>query len=265
MSQQSRDELEMQVQRTARSFAYPPTPDVASGFAGQFAAQFAAQFAVRGRRSRRRPVMRMARLAVVVLLVVIIALLAVPEIRAQVLTWLRIGAVEVIVTTETPDDAAATPGVFPPGDLPASVLDYPGETTLDAARTSFPYPIPTSPELGAPDRIYLIAAMHPILVLAWLDDQGAVDTSLQLLPVGTHVLKMYDGDIVETQVNGARAIWLPGEHWYMLQMTERSARMRRVSMPALIWDTGDLTYRLETTRSFDEALRIAEGLSFGNG
>ncbi len=147
--------------------------------------------------------------------------------------------------------------------MPPSVLDFPGATTLAAAQARFPYPIPSSPALGAPDRVYLIDAEHPVVVLAWLTGDGAVDTSLQLLPLGLHVLKMYQGEVEEVQVNQWRGVWLPGEHWYMLLTALNQAQMRRVSMPALVWDAGDLTYRLETNRPLDEALAIAEGLDSG--
>ncbi len=238
-----KDEFDMQVQRSAKAFAYPPTPD----------------FTARHWRPirRQRVVRRLAR-AAAVLLIALAGLLAVPEIRAQVLALFRVGVVEIVVST-------ATPAIFPGGDLPASVLDFPGATTLAAAQARFPDPIPTSPTLGAPDRVYLIDAERPIVVLAWLKDDGTVDTSLQLLPAGLQVLKMYDGVIEEVQVNGARGVWLPKEHWYMLMTALNQAQMRRVSMPALVWDAGDLTYRLETSRSRGEALAIAEGLEFGNG
>ncbi len=239
-----KDEFDMQVQRSAKAFAYPPTPDLAAARCWR---------PIR----RRRVARRMAR-AAVVLLITLAGLLAVPEIRAQVIAFFHIGAVEIVVTT-------ATPAVFPGGDLPASVLDFPGATTLAAARARFPYPIPASPTLGAPDRVYLIDAERPVVVLAWLTDDGAVDTSLQLLPLGLHVLKMYQGEVEEVQVNQWRGVWLPGEHWYMLMTALNQAQIRRVSMPALVWDAGDLTYRLETNRPLDEALSIAASMEFGNG
>ncbi len=242
------DDWNMRVETVAKTFPYPPTPDVAA----------------RLRRRQRRPNARRLAQAAAILLIVLVGLMAVPEIRAQVLAWLRIGAVEVIVTTATP------PAQFAPGgDLPDSVLDFPGATTLDDARQHAGYAITPPSALDEPDRVYLIDAFHPIVVLAWLDASGAVEYSLHMLPPGTYSIKMYQGDMEETEVNGERALWLPNPHWYLLRTgaTDSSIQMRHVSAHALVWATADgqMTYRLETDHELDEALHIAESIPTGNG
>jgi hypothetical protein len=233
---------EARVQKLAKSMPYPPTPDIAAG---------------RRRSQRRRGQRRLAQ-AVATLLVVAAALLAVPQIRAGVAALLRIGVVEVMVTTATPHAR------FSAGDLPESVLDFPGATTLDDARANAGYPIPLPPALGAPDRVYLIDAGSKITVLAWLAADGSVDESLHLLPPGTYALKMYEGDLENVQVNGRDAVWLSNPHYYMLQIARSRFAMRQVSTHALVWEArnGSMTYRLETRRPLDEAVRIAE--SVGN-
>jgi hypothetical protein len=245
----TKDDWEMQVQNVAKAFPYPPTPDIAGRVQRQGG----------GRRAELRRVAQ----AAAVLLIVLVALLAVPEIRAQVLAFFRIGAVEVIITTATPPANFASGG-----DLPASVLDFPGATTLDDAEQHAGYPTPLPSALGAPDHVYLIGAYHPIVVLTWLDASGAVEYSLHLLPAGTYAVKMYDGDLEETEVNGARALWLPNPHLYLLRtgQTDASVQMRQVRMHALVWAAdGQMTYRLETNHPLEDALRIAESIGGGNG
>lgn len=242
------NDWETRVQNAVRAFPYPPTPDIAA----------------RLKTRSRVPARRYRRLAAAALIVVIglASLLAVPEIRAQVLAFFRIGVVEVIVTT-------ATPASFSSGDLPESVLRFPGETTLEDAQQRAGYPIRLPSALGAPDRVYLIQASSPIVVLAWLNESNLVDYSLHLLPLGTYSLKMYDGPLEETEVNGERALWLPNPHWYMLRVrtTPDQTQLRRVTAHALIWETQNgtgITYRLETNHTLEDAQRIAESLPTGN-
>ncbi|MCZ2098880.1 MAG: hypothetical protein LC121_21990 [Anaerolineae bacterium] len=243
---QTNGDWDMQVQNVAKAFPYPPPPDVAS----------------RLRRRQRPPNARRLAQAAALLLIAMVALLAVPEIRAQVLMFFRIGAVEVIITTATP------PAMFASGNLPESVLDFPGATTLADAEQHAGYPIPLPDALGAPDRVYLIDAYRPIVVLAWLDTSGAVEYSLHLLPPGTYSSKMYEGDLEQTEVNGERALWLPNPHPYLLRTgaTESTIKIRQVTAHALMWATADeqMTYRLETNHPLEDALRIAESVG-GNG
>ena len=234
------EDFEVGVQQTARAFAYPPTPTIRL-------------------RRQRRPLRRWVQMAAVLALL-LIALLAVPDIRAQVIAFFRIGAVQVILTTATP------PAEFASGDLPSSVLDFPGVTTLDDARQQVGYPIPLPAALPAPDRVYLIDAPRPLAVLAWLNDAGAVDVSLHLLPPGTYAFKMVQGDAESTQVNGQAAVWLTAPHWYMLQTRGDAYQMRQVTMPALVWQAADgMTYRLETNRPLADARRLAESIPTGTG
>ncbi len=239
------NDWETRVQNTAKAFAYPPTPDLAPTFRR------------RRRGDARQTLLRVAQIAAVLLLI-LIGLLSVPQIRAQVVAFFHIGAVDVVVTTATP------PARFSGGDLPDSVLDFPGATTLEDARQHAGYAVRLPAALPPPDRVSLIQADRPIVVLAWLDASGALDLSLQLLPPETYVLKMTTGTIETTEVNGDAAIWLPGVHYYMLRVRGEAYEMRNVTMPALVWQAPDgISYRLETTLGESEAIRIAESIPTG--
>lgn len=245
------EDFEMLVERTAQKLPYPPTPDFSRRLFQQ-----------------RRRVPEVRRLATTLatvlaaLLIVLAGLLAVPEIRAQVAAFFRIGAVEIVITTATP------PARFAPGNrLPTSVLRFPGATTLEDAREHTGYPIALPSMLRTPDRVFLVQAARPITVLVWLDEQGALDVSLHLLPPTTYSVKMTDATVVETEVNGEWAVWLAEPHWYLLRTGsgDDDEQSRWVMMHALVWeDADDMTYRLETDRSLDEARLIAESLPIGN-
>jgi hypothetical protein len=236
------NDWETRVQKAAKAFAYPPTPDVAATFRRQ-------------RRGAARQTMLRVAQGTTILLLILMGLMAVPQIRAQVIAFFRIGAVDVIVTTATP------PARFSGGDLPDSVLDFPGATTLEDARQHAGYPVRLPSALGVPDRVYLVQAERLIVVLVWLDASGAVDVSLHLLPSETYVLKMTSGTPASTEVNGSAAIWLADTHDYMLRMGVENYKLRNVTMPALVWEAPDgITYRLETNRSEGEAVRIAESI-----
>ena len=238
------NDWESRVQKTAQAFAYPPTPDLAAAFR-------------RRQRRFRQTLLRVAQIAALILLI-LIGLLAVPQIRAQVLAFFRLGAVEVIVTTATP------PARFSGGDLPDSLLDFPGMTTLEDAQAHAGYALHLPAALGAPDRVSLVQADRPIVTLLWLDASGALDVGLQLLPPDAYVLKMAEGVTDTPTVNGQAALWLSAQHYYMLRVGGERFEMRRVTTPALVWEAPDgITYRLETTRSEAEAIRIAELIPTG--
>jgi hypothetical protein len=89
-----------------------------------------------------------------------------------------------------------------------------------------------------------------------------VRLSLHQLGPGTFAMKGEVGTIVETTVNGQRALWTEGP--YLLQflvngrIEERLQRL--VTGHVLIWTDGRITYRLETDLSLNDARRVAESL-----
>jgi len=66
-------------------------------------------------------------------------------------------------------------------------------------------------------------------------------------------------EIQEDEINGQQAIWAVGP--YPLMMSNGRLRVERlIDGHVLIWADDDLTYRLETDLSLDEAIKIAESL-----
>lgn len=270
MSEQPFEGWEAQVRAIARTFPYPPTPDIAG--------------AVRQRLEpspRPSPFKVTARLAVIALLLVA-GLMAVPQVRAAVLDVLRIGAVRIFVgePTATPVGSVPTPTLSarssaPPATRPPapsvsspSVLDLAGETTLTAAEASVAFPIrlPTyPPDLGPPDRVFLQELGGPAVILVWLvpGSEREVRMSLDLLSSDVLASKFTPESVEEVTVGGRPALWVQGEHLLEFEtgQGERSLRPARlVEGNVLIWTEGEITYRLESDLPLDEAVRVAESL-----
>lgn len=241
------DGWEAHVRATARQFRYPATPHIAGR--------------TRGKIVPRRVHRGTWALAATVLIVG--SLLAVPPVQAALRAWLRIGAIEFV--SPTPTTSAPAIPVAPPSAL----LDLAGETTLDAARAQVPFPIllPTHPtDLNAPDRVYEQDLDGPAVILVWLEpqDPGKVRLSLHALSSDAFAQKIVGERLVdEVTVNGENAAWVRGEHVLQLRGDNGDSSYgtrRLVSGNVLIWETNDVTYRLETDQPLNEAVRIAESL-----
>jgi hypothetical protein len=201
--------------------------------------------------------------AAVLILITLCGLMAVPQVRAAVLEVIRIGVITIFQGQPAPTPA----GTVQPTPTARSLMDLAGATTLSDAqrRIEFPLRVPAYPaDLGAPDHIFLQNYGGPYVVLVWMDNQQPekVRLSLHQLGPGTFAMKGEVGTIVETTVNGQRALWTEGP--YLLQflvngrLEERAERL--VTGRVLIWTDGRITYRLETDLSLNEARRIAESL-----
>lgn len=275
VSGQPVDRWEARLRATAGALPYPSTPDVAEAVRQRLAAESA-------RRAPGSFVTSRPRLAWAIALVVLLVagLLAVPEVRAGIIQFLRIGAVRIFLAppTPTPSEAEAivpalpatgvspvtTATPRPAPTLAASLIDLGGETTLEEARARFGFPLalPAYPSgLGPPDRVFLQNFGGPMVVLVWLDpaQPDRVRLSLHLLTCDVCATKSEPAVIQTTSVNRQPAVWTEGP--YMLQLSNGSIDLRRmVEGHVLIWADGPITYRLETDLSLDEAVKIAESL-----
>jgi hypothetical protein len=282
MSEQPLEQWEQHLLQTARAFPYPATPDIARKVTHELEA--------RGRRpTARRSWQRLAWTAAI-LVVLLAGLLAVPPVRAQILEFLQVGIIRIFLVQPTPT-ATATPAATPaqpaagPGTAPlplrtpqptatprpsptplSSVLDLQGEITLEEAssRTEFPILLPAYPEdLGEPDRVYLQELDGQVLVLVWLEPgrPDEVRLSLHTYVGKNNVTGEKSGPrfLRETTVNGEYAVWAEGP--YVLKLRNGNYDyLRMIAGRVLIWTNGEITYRLETDLTLEEAVRIAESL-----
>lgn len=256
--QQNREDTwEMRVQQAAREVQYPPTPDIAGSVGYRL-------------RSRGRGVWprRLLQVAAILIVLLLAGMIAVPEIRAGVLELLRLGAVRIFRVEPTP--TSPPPSAVPAG-TPAplnSVLELPGETTLENARERFRFPIklPTYPDgIGLPNRVFLQERRYPLLTLVWTqpDAPDEVRFSLHMMSSRGFAGKYYPWVEQGTTVNGRGALWIANPHLFELHPDrgeDAPLLQRYVNMNVLLWEADDLTYRLETDLPLHEARRIAESL-----
>jgi hypothetical protein len=255
-----------QVTAIARAFPYPPTPDVAPAVRGRLARSRGSRRGAH-RHASRRPARKTVAVGVVVL--VLLALLAVPPVRAAVQDVLRIGAIRFLpFITGVPTSAPAARAVPPvPTRRPRLAA---GTTTLAAAqaRAGFHILLPAyPPRLGPPDEVYL---EHPfggqpsgaLVVLTWRDPHHPERVRFSLYELGTQELlfeKMVQV-VRTTTVRGQPAVWGQGPHFLRMLRGDRAGDWRPVESSVLVWTHRGRTYRMETTVPLREAVRIAESL-----
>jgi hypothetical protein len=233
------DDWEQKVRETARNFPYPSTPNLAARF-----------------RERSRPRSGMARLRLSVALVVMLALfglLTVPQVRAGIADFLQIGAVR-IWQTELPPSSTAPVGTPLGTRIP-----------LEEAQSEVWYSIrlPTYPEgLGTPDEIYLLNPQEDGLQLLWYANDRHPELRLTQFGDGFWVEKWgpaFEFQTPSTTVNGRYAVWAPGPHLWRFIGTDGE---RAVAVPegnnVLIWVENNVTYRLESSLTQAEAVKVAE-------
>jgi|GEM_PF-235266 len=264
------DKMDERLRDVAPAFIYPPTPDVAVAVRQRLANTAPRRTTQTGTRPRLS-----WGLAALTVLLLLAALLTVPEVQAFVRSIFRIGAIEVVVATPTPGPASAsTPVTSPLADTPPTgrgPLDLVGETTLAIANEELPFKIKllTYPaDLGRPDRVFVQDLNGPALVLAWTVPGNRDQARLVLYALGPGVggeKTLRESTMLqETKVNGQPAAWIRGAHW--LQFYSDGGRVqlaprRLVSDNLLLWKADGITYRLESTLSLEEAVRVAESLA----
>jgi hypothetical protein len=243
------DDFESRLRGVAREFPYPPAPPLAR-------ATDLKSVAHRGGADR---AWRLAG-AVALLLV---ALLAVPQVRAGLLEFIQLGAVRINLIPPT----ATTPAT-----PLASLLDLAGETTLAEARTRVSFSVLLPEGFGPPDRVFVQDLGAPAVVLVWLNAEGAPRLSLHEIGPGSWAapplgkafdkaaLGKFGYELIEvTDVNGNPALWVEGERVLIARDGEAQS-VRLVDSPALIWETFGVTYRLEGDFTLEEMRAIAESL-----
>ena len=207
-------------------------------------------------------------------------LLIVPPLRAQIVEFRHPGVTRIFsgppsptpTITITPENQVdlASPVVpastaTPAPTLIPSLLDLAGRVSLEEARdlVDFPVRLPSYPPgLGDPDLVLVQKLGDEMLVLIWLDPAKPDQVALSLHAFGP---LSFAGEkspprlIEQTEVNGNPAVWAVGP--YVLRLTNGDLDLRRlVNGNVLIWQEGEITYRLESSLPLEEAVRVAESL-----
>lgn len=255
--------FEAQLRSIAGGMGYPRTPDIAVSVSERI-------------RSTTRPrfMSRTFAWSLTVVLVLMTSLMLIPPARAAILDFIQIGVVKIFRAEPTPAPRPQQPsGMVPLTATPAptsqplipALKDLAGQMTLQEAQKKVSYPIflPSYPaDLGQPDYVFVQDTGEPMTILVWTDPQNPdqVLMSLHFLPAGSWATKKMQPVIIqETNVNGNHAIWTTGP--YVMKLTNGDMQFTRlIDGHVLIWEAGNVTYRLETKLSLDEAVKVGESL-----
>lgn len=241
---------------------YPPTPDIAKRVTARLRTP-----------TRSRLFFKALVWSLTIILILCSSLMLIPSVRAAVLEFIQIGVIRIIppapiaqpVTTATLESQIPAPATSSMSDLIPILTQMAGKTTLADAQSKVDYSIllPGYPaNLGAPDYVYVQNMEGNIVVLVWLDPQDPkkILMSLHFIPNGSWAIQKMEPTVVdETTIHGSRAVWTTGP--YPLSMTDGYIQFTRlIAGHVLIWSSADVTYRLETDQSLEEAVKIAESL-----
>jgi hypothetical protein len=264
------DPIERELAELRRRIAFPPTPDLVPAVRTRIAARAARRAPVR--LPGWRPVLVAA--AVVVLLALGLSLLS-STVRDTVADAFGVSGIRIEFREETPTAIATTPST-----PTTPQLDLGRQVSLRdaAARSNLFLAMPDSAVLGQPDQVYLREQPDGgyLVTLVYLPTETlppAAETGVGLLLMefqSTNRVEfmvkgvMGTGQISEVFVNGSRGYWIEGTSTLML-INDASAPCcngpERPSANVLLWQRGDVTFRMETALTLSEAMAIAESVA----
>jgi hypothetical protein len=249
---------EERLQAVARRATYPPTPPLWAGVRHRLPTAWTGM---------RQPRLTWAQGLAILVVLLVGTMLTVPEARAALVRILQVGAVRIMAPsgTSTPTVApAATSAPSPTAEVLLPPFDLSGRRTLDQLRRAvdFELRLPSYPQdLGAPDLAFLQDIEGPMVILIWRlpSDPSRARLAMHILGPGTFAGKAEPRILAAAEVHGQPALWTEGPHSLILRSGDYVLH-QLVTGNVLIWEEDDLTYRLETALSMEEAVRIAESL-----
>ncbi|HET6822192.1 MAG TPA: hypothetical protein VFH34_06065 [Anaerolineales bacterium] len=265
MNELQQELFEKQLVSIAKGMEYPRTPNIAGTVMKRLHPSAPLRF-----------VSRRFAWSLTVILILFTSLMLIPPARAAILEFIQIGIVRIFRAEPTPvaPPQQEFPSTMVPVTATPAMTSQPlipilerlaGASSQEGAQQLVDYTIliPSyPPDLGDPDRIFVQDADGNMTILIWVDpeDPSQVLMSLHLIPPGSWAVdKMEPARIQETTVNGRRAIWAVGP--YPVRFSNGNLDfVRLVDGHVLIWTDQEITYRLETELSLEEAVRVAESL-----
>jgi hypothetical protein len=222
------EDFETQIQAIAQNLAYPPTP------------QFQMVPPARPRSTG------WPRAALILLMLGLFSM-AVPQIRAAVLEFLRIGAVTIYLdgTTESGE--------------PLNLDEISGATDLVTAQTLVMFPLHIALD-DPPDRVFV--QDHSLVIFVWLNG-STIDRALYQISSYDWRMVKSANPITHTEVGTQSAVWVEIQHpiQFLKDGVVRTELSHFVMGHVLIWEQDNVTYRLETPMSLEDARRFAESLT----
>jgi len=242
MSDELTEKWSEEIAETAVQFQYPSTPDIVG----------AVQKRLQPQPVHQRKTLRWSVAVAFMLLLLSVSLLAIPPVRAAIVEWLRIGAIEIFVMEEVPLTETA---------VSSSITDLGEAMTLAEAQAIFPEPLrhPAGWDAASPVYSQQFLGRMPAITMQWQTDDGVTVTLSQIAAPYLGMKWANGKQVVETAVHGQSAVWIEGPH--PLQFSTGDFDMQlTVDSNVLIWTEGTITYRLEGEVDRETAVSLAESL-----
>lgn len=252
-------EIDALLRRTAGELTYPRTPDITSAVSARLREPAPVSVIVwllgTVRRWWWKPAFRMFIAVSAVALVVVSVALAIPQSRTALAEFFGLSRVRV----EMGPQLSPTPPVLSPDSFarPASLRS--AQEAVD-----FPLRFPTSDGLRQdPDAMYVQGegSQTPVVIFVYEEQRLDLYQSSQAL----FYKRASDPSLVqEIEFAGHPALWI-AEGGHIASFLDEQGRMviesrRTVGRATLLWEEQGITYRLETSLSREEAIRVAESL-----
>jgi hypothetical protein len=265
MNELQQELFEKQLVSIAKGLDYPRTPNVAGPVMRHLRSSVTPRF-----------VSRRWAWSLTAILILFASLMLIPPARAAILEFIQIGIVRIFRAEPTPilppqQEVPSTIGsvTTTPTATAAPLIpileQLAGEKSLKGAQQLVDYPIllpAYPPDLGPPDRVFVQNADGNMTILVWIDPERPTEVlmSLHLIPPGSWAVdKMNPARVQDTNVSGNRAIWAVGP--YPVRFSNGNMDfVRLINGHVLIWTDGEVTYRLETSVTLEEAIKVAESL-----
>lgn len=244
-------EFEQKISFLSKGLDYPSTPDISSDVMKKIRPAVSNRF-----------ISRRLTWSLTFILILLVSLFAIPPVRAAILEFIQVGIVRIFPQQVEPTQEPISTITPAPSMIPLLDSVF-GKTTLDEAKQQVDYQILLPQNFGEPDYVFVQDAEGYMTILVWMNpiQPQSVELSLHFIPEGSWAITKMGPTIIElTTVNGEQAIWAVGPYPLRVYNLDEIEFTRLIEGQVLIWTEGNITYRLETNLSMEEAIEIAESL-----
>lgn len=255
--------LDLVLTRMASAVGYPATPDIAAGVAARLERAPAPSASVTTPWWGMRPAYAVA--AVIVALGLFFSVT--PGARRAVAEWLGVAGVRIEVDNESTPSVPAT----------SSELDLGEPVTLSEAASIAPFDLklPVGGPFADPDMVLVDRSGGGVRVSFVYEPGGGIPPS-EMTGAGA-ILSQFDAEVLIdsikkvssdgsvrfAEVNGKPAYFISGAP-HVVGYTDAEGNLvpdtSRLAGNVLLWELGDITFRLESELTFEQALNVARSI-----
>lgn len=258
-------ELESRLRELAPHVAFPPTPALSRSIIA----------AIQPRPDRRSAMQsRLVFASVAALVLIAVAIVAIPASRHAVARWIDIPGIHISWLDDDPPASVETEirlGLGSRVELNEAIdqagfqVSFPADDRADEPDEVFYNPSPASGPTFPPGVVSFVYYAGDELPAVPGTDVGLLITEFQGVPSSVWANKslMMESDVFTTRINDEEALWLPDTHLISIQPQSAGDIMTpatRSTGSVLIWNQDGITYRIEGNLSFAEMKAIAESM-----